>query len=73
MLTVAQAPSFTSATSVTETAGTAFAFTVAAPGFPTATLSAGTLPGGRQLLRQRHGTGLLSGTTAMTAGTYRSR
>ncbi len=71
VLTVAQAPSFTSATTATETAGTAFGFTVAASGSPRPTLTAGTLPAGVSFSDNGTGTGLLSGTTATTAGTYR--
>ena len=69
-LTVAEVPAFTSAASVTETAGTAFGFTVAATGYPTAKLTAGTLPAGVSFSDNGNGTGSLSGTTAVAAGTY---
>jgi len=45
-LTVDNVPSFTSAATLTETAGTAFTFTVATAGYPTPTLTSGTLPAG---------------------------
>ena len=69
-LTVAEVPTFTSAASVTETAGTAFGFTVATTGYPTAALTAGTLPAGVSFSDNGNGTGSLSGTTAVAAGTY---
>ncbi|MGA2827584.1 MAG: putative Ig domain-containing protein [Streptosporangiaceae bacterium] len=69
-LTVTNAPAFSSAAAVTETAGTAFTFTVATTGYPAAALKAGTLPGGVSFSDNGNGTGLLSGTTAITAGTY---
>ena len=52
-LTVANPPAFTSAAAVAETAGTAFNYTVATSGYPAAKLTAGTLPAGGELLRQR--------------------
>ncbi|HEY6786529.1 MAG TPA: putative Ig domain-containing protein, partial [Trebonia sp.] len=67
-LTVANPPAFTSAASVTETAGTAFSFTVATSGYPTPKLTSGTLPSGVKFSDNGNGTGLLSGTLA--AGTY---
>ena len=69
-LTVDSVPSFSSAASVTETAGTAFTFTVSTTGYPTPTLSSGTLPAGVSFSDNGNGTGSLSGTTAITAGTY---
>ena len=69
-LTVNQIPTFASAASLTETAGTAFGFTVATTGAPTATLSAGTLPAGVSFSDNGTGTGLLSGTATVAAGTY---
>ena len=69
-LTVGNAPAFTSAAAVTETSGTAFTYTVATTGYPTAALKAGTLPGGVSFSDNGNGTGTLSGTTAVAAGTY---
>ena len=69
-LTVDQTPSFSSAAAVTETAGTAFGFTVSAIGYPTPALSTGTLPAGVSFSDNGNGTGSLSGTTAVAAGTY---
>ena len=68
MLTVTNPPAFTSGAAVTETAGTAFTFTVATTGYPTAALTAGTLPSGVRFSDSGNGTGSLSGTAA--AGTY---
>jgi len=70
VLTVNQTPAFSSASSVTETAGTAFGFTVTTTGAPTATLSAGSLPAGVSFSDNGTGTGVLSGTAAVAAGTY---
>ena len=69
-LTVSNPPAFSSAAAVTETAGTAFTFTVASTGYPTAALKAGALPSGVSFSDNGNGTGSLSGTTAVTAGTY---
>jgi hypothetical protein len=69
-LTVANAPTFTSAATVSETAGTAFNYTVATSGYPTAKLTAGTLPAAVSFSDNGNGTGTLSGTTAIKAGTY---
>jgi len=69
-LTVNQAPTFSSAATVTETAGTAFSFVVNTKGYPTPKLSSGTLPAGVSFSDNGNGTGALSGTTAVTAGTY---
>jgi len=55
---------------VTETAGTAFAFTVSTKGYPTPALSAGTLPSGVSFVDNGNGTGTLAGTTSVVAGTY---
>jgi hypothetical protein len=68
MLTVTNPPAFSSAAAVTETAGTAFTFTVATTGYPTAALTAGTLPSGVRFSDNGNGTGTLSGTVA--AGIY---
>jgi len=70
VLTVAQTPTFTSGAAVTETAGTAFGYTVVTSGSPTATLTAGTLPAGVSFSDNGTGTGVLSGTSAVAAGTY---
>ncbi len=70
VLTVAQTPTFTSGTAVTETAGTPFGYTVVTSGSPTATLTAGTLPAGVSFSDNGTGTGVLSGTSAVAAGTY---
>jgi hypothetical protein len=69
-LTVNQVPSFSSAAAVTETAGTAFTFAVSTKGFPTPKLSAGSLPAGVSFSDGGNGTGSLSGSTAVKAGTY---
>jgi Putative Ig domain len=69
-LTVDNVPAFSSAAAVTETAGTAFTYTVAATGYPTAKLTNGTLPAGVSFSDNGNGTGSLSGTTAVEAGTY---
>ena len=69
-LTVDQAPAFTSAAAVTETAGTAFTFGVSATGYPTPALSSGSLPAGVSFSDNGNGTGSLSGTPAVKAGTY---
>jgi Putative Ig domain len=68
-LTVDNTPTFTSAATLTETAGTAFTFTVSTTGYPTAALSAGSLPTGLSFSDNGNGTGTLSGTTAVAAGT----
>jgi len=69
-LTVDNVPSFTSAATLTETAGTAFTFTVATAGYPTPTLTSGTLPAGMSFVDNGNGTGSLAGTTAVGAGVY---
>jgi len=56
-LTVDNVPSFTSAATLTETAGTAFTFTVATAGYPTPTLTSGTLPAGMSFVDNGNGTG----------------
>ena len=68
-LTVDETPAFSNATTLTETAGTAFTFTVSTTGYPTAALSAGSLPSGVSFSDNGNGTGTLSGTTAVAAGT----
>jgi hypothetical protein len=70
-LTVNQVPSFSSGAAVTETAGTAFGFTVMTAGYPTPKLSGGSLPAGVSFSDNGNGSGVLSGTTAVRAGTYR--
>ena len=70
VLTVANPPAFSSAAAVTETAGTAFTFTVATTGYPVPKLSATGLPAGVSFADNGDGAGTLSGTTAITAGTY---
>jgi hypothetical protein len=69
-LTVDQVPSFSSAAAVTETAGTAFAFAVTTKGYPAPKLSSGSLPAGVSFADNGNGSGTLSGTTAVNAGTY---
>lgn len=69
-LTVSNAPAITSAATVTETAGTAFSYTVATTGYPAPALTATGLPAGVSLSDNGHGTGTLSGTNAVAAGTY---
>ena len=69
-LTVAKVPSFSSAAALTETAGTAFTFAVTATGYPAPSLSAGGLPAGVSFSDNGNGSGTLSGTTAVAAGTY---
>ncbi len=69
-LTVNQPPAFSSGAAVTETAGTAFTFAVAAKGFPVPRLSAGSPPAGVSFSDNGNGTGDLAGTMAVQAGTY---
>jgi len=69
-LTVNNTPAFSSAAAVTETAGTPFAFTVTAAGYPAPALKTGALPAGVSFADNGHGSGSLSGTAAVTAGTY---
>ncbi|HTW08924.1 MAG TPA: putative Ig domain-containing protein [Acidimicrobiales bacterium] len=69
-LTVDQVPSLTSAATVTETAGAPFSFAVTATGYPAPTLTGASLPGGVSFSGNGNGTGTLSGTTAVAAGTY---
>ena len=69
-LTVGQVPTFSNAASVTETSGTAFSFAVTTKGYPTPALSSGALPSGVSFVDNGNGTGTLSGTTAVVAGTY---
>jgi hypothetical protein len=70
VLTVNNKPVFSSAATATETAGTPFTFTVNTTGYPTSALSATGLPTGVSFLDSGNGTGSLSGTTAIVAGTY---
>ncbi len=68
VLTVSQVPTITSAASVTETAATAFTFTVNTTAYPTAALTeSGTLPSGVTFKDNGNGTATISGTAA--AGT----
>jgi streptogramin lyase len=69
-LTVAAGPAFTSPATVTETAGTAFSYTIAAAGYPAVALSSGTLPSGVSFSDHGGGYGVLSGTGAVAAGSY---
>jgi len=69
-LTVGSTPTFSSAATATETAGTAFTFTVTTTAYPTAALSATGLPTGVGFSDNGNGTGTLSGTSAVAAGTY---
>jgi Putative Ig domain len=69
-LTVDQVPAFSNAAAVTETAGTAFSFAVSTKGFPAPKLSTGSLPAAVSFADDGNGTGSLSGTTAVKAGTY---
>jgi hypothetical protein len=62
-LTVGQAPAFTSASSDTVKAGTAFSFSVTTTGSPTPTLSEfGSLPSGVTFTNNGNGTGTIAGT-----------
>jgi hypothetical protein len=73
LLTVNQAPTFTSTSAASFTVGTAESFTVTTSGFPTvSTLTeSGKLPGGVTFVNNQNGTATLSGTpNAGTAGTY---
>ena len=72
VLTVNQAPAFTSAASTTFTVGTPETFSVISTGFPTPALSeTGALPGGVTFVGNADGTATLSGTPAAgTSGTY---
>jgi large repetitive protein len=70
LLTVDESPAFSSSATVTETVGTVFSFTVDAPAYPIASLSSGSLPGGLTFTDNGNGTGTLSGTSALAAGTY---
>ena len=67
-LTVANPPVITSAAAVTETAGTAFSFTVIGSGYPAPTFTSGTLPTGATFADNGNGTAVLAGT--LGAGTY---
>ncbi len=68
VLTVAQAPQFTSATSATALTGTPFSFTVASTGVPAATITRlGSLPSGIIFTAGANGTATLSGTPSSLA------
>jgi len=68
VLTVDQVPTITSAATLTETAATAFTFTVAATAYPTASLTeTGTLPSGVTFKDNGNGTATIAGSAA--AGT----
>ena len=69
-LTVGKAPTFSSAATLSETAGTAWSFAVATTGYPTPTLSSGTLPSDVSLTLNANGGGTLAGTASLAAGTY---
>jgi DNA-binding beta-propeller fold protein YncE len=70
-LTVNAAPAFSSAASVTETADTAFSYAITATGYPVATLTAGMpLPSGLTFTSTGNGTGTLTSSAGLAAGTY---
>ena len=73
VLTVDQAPAFTSTGSATFIVGVRSSFNVVATGFPSPTLTeSGRLPAGLTFVDHHDGTATLSGTaTAGSAGTYR--
>ncbi len=70
VLTVAQAPQFTSAASATALTGTPFLFTITTTGVPAATITRlGSLPSGVIFTAGANGTATLSGTpSSFTAG-----
>jgi hypothetical protein len=71
-LVVDKLPSITSSAAVTETAGAAFSFAVAATGYPAPALSA-VLPAGAtgvSFSANANGTATLAGTAAVRVGTY---
>ncbi len=72
VLTVNQAPAFTSANNTTFTVGTAGTFTVSASGYPVPDFTeSGALPSGVTLVSNADGTATLAGTPAAgTSGTY---
>ena len=71
ILTVDQAPSFTSGATVTETAGAAFSFSVVTTGYPAPALSiTNSPPVGVSFVDNGSGTATLSGTTAVSSGVY---
>ncbi len=71
ILTVDQAPSFTSAATVTETAGAAFSFSVVTTGYPVPALSmTNSPPAGVSFVDNGNGTGTLSGTSAVSPAAY---
>ena len=70
VITVAQAPQFTSATSATAITGTPLSFTITTTGVPAATITRlGSLPSGIIFTAGANGTATLSGTpSSLTAG-----
>jgi hypothetical protein len=70
LLTVDAGPAFSSSAAVTETAGVAFSYGVTTTAYPTAALTTATLPGGFTFAGNDNGTGTLSGSSALAAGTY---
>jgi hypothetical protein len=69
---VTSSPVFTSAASLQELAGTAFAYNVSATGSPAPKISitSGSLPSGVTFLDLGNGTATLTGTSSAPAGTY---
>ena len=68
-LTVTQAPTFTSGSTLTYTAGTYGTFTVNVTGAPTPVITyTGTLPNGVSLIDNRNGTATIAGTPGANAG-----
>jgi Putative Ig domain len=70
LLTVDAGPAFSSSAAVTETAGVAFSYGVTTTAYPTAALTTATLTGGFTFAGNDNGTGTLSGSSALAAGTY---
>jgi hypothetical protein len=70
VITVTQAPQFTSAASATVAAGRSFSVNIVSTGYPVATITrSGTLPTGITFTAGANGTATLSGTpTSSTAG-----
>jgi len=69
-LAVSNTIAFISGATVTETAGTPFSYTVATTGYPAPGITATGLPAGVSFSDNRDGTGTLSGTSAVSTGTY---
>src|SRR5208282_2589394 len=67
-LTVNQAPIITSANNATFAVGTSGFFTLTTSAFPTAAITAGTLPSGVGFVDNHNGTGTLSGTPTAQGG-----